>query len=137
VFDHSVRSYFFGELLAARDGLRPGSDYDSEALFLACVLHDLGVSIKAPGKERFEVERADLAAALLSEHGCGRTLVDSVWEAIALHSSLGIAERRGPLCYLTRSGIRRRFRPQTPTSSATRPPLPSTPATHGCPWRAR
>jgi len=105
VFNHSVRSYLFGELLAAHDGMRPGADYDSEALFLACVLHDLGAGTAAPGKERFEVEGADLAAALLTEHHCERAMVDAVWEAIALHSSPGIAERRGPLCYLVRNGV--------------------------------
>lgn len=105
VFNHSVRSYFFAELLAARDGIRPDSDYDSEALFLGCVLHDLGVGTAASGKSRFEVEGADLAAALLTEHGCGRDVVDGVWEAIALHTSGGIAERRGALCHLVRSGV--------------------------------
>jgi hypothetical protein len=105
VFNHSVRSYLFGELLAAREGMRPGADYNSEALFLGCVLHDLGVGTAAPGKERFEVEGADLAAALLTEHGCERAVVDAVWEAIALHTNGGIAERRGALCYLVRSGV--------------------------------
>ncbi len=105
VFNHSVRSYLFGELLAAHDGMRPGADYDSESLFLACVLHDLGIGTAAPAKERFEVEGADLAAALLTEHDCERAMVDAVWEAIALHSSPGIAERRGPLCYLVRNGV--------------------------------
>ena len=105
VFNHSVRSYLFGELLAARDGLRAGTDYDSETLLLACVMHDLGAGTAAPGKERFEVEGADLAATLLTDHGCERAVVDGVWDAIALHSSSGIAERRGPLCYLTRVGI--------------------------------
>jgi len=105
VFNHSVRSYLFGELLAAREGMRPGADYRSEALFLGCVLHDLGVGTAAPGKERFEVEGADLAAALLTEHGCERAVVDAVWEAIALHTNGGIAERRGALCYLVRSGV--------------------------------
>ena len=81
VFNHSVRSYLFGELLAAHEGLRPGADYDSEALFLGSVLHDLGAGSAAPGKERFEVEGADLAAALLTEHGCERAVVDGVWEA--------------------------------------------------------
>src|SRR5262249_1405656 len=105
MFNHSVRSYLFGELLAAREGMRPGADYDGEALFLACVLHDLGVGTAAPAKTRFEVEGADLAAALLTEQGCDRAVVDGVWEAIALHTSGGIAERRGPLCYLVRSGV--------------------------------
>jgi hypothetical protein len=105
VFNHSVRSYLFGELLAARERMRPGADYGSEALFLGCVLHDLGVGTAAAGKQRFEVEGADLAAALLTEHGCERAVVDAVWEAIALHTSSGIAERRGALCYLVRSGV--------------------------------
>src|SRR5262249_3306233 len=105
VFNHSVRSYLFAELIAERDGIRPGADYDSEALFLGCVLHDLGVGTAAPGKARFEVEGADLAAGLLTEYGCDRPVVDGVWEAIALHTSGGIAERRGPLCYLVRSGV--------------------------------
>jgi HD domain len=105
VFNHSVRSYLFGELLAARDGLRPGADYDRETLFLACVLHDLGAGSAAAGKARFEVEGADLAAALLTDNGCERAVVDGVWDAIALHTSAGIAERRGPLCYLTHLGI--------------------------------
>ncbi len=105
VFNHSVRSYLFAELLAAHDGLRPGADYDSEALFLGSVLHDLGAGTAAPGKARFEVEGADLAAALLIEHSCERATVDAVWEAIALHTSFGIVERRGPLCYLVNGGV--------------------------------
>src|SRR6516162_9503514 len=76
VFNHSVRSYLFGELFARHDGMRPGADYDSEALFLGCVLHDLGAGTAAPGKARFEVEGADLAAAFLTEHGSERAVVD-------------------------------------------------------------
>ena len=100
-----MRSYLFGELLAAHEGLRPGSDFDSETLFLGCVLHDLGAGSAAAGKERFELEGADLAATLLTEHGCDRAVVDAVWEAIALHSSFGIAQRRGPICYLVNGGV--------------------------------
>jgi hypothetical protein len=105
VFNHSVRSYLFGELVAAHEGMHPGADYDRDALFLGCVLHDLGVGSAAPGKERFEVEGADLAAALLTEHGCERVLVDDVWQAIALHTSMGIADRCGALCHLVCSGV--------------------------------
>lgn len=105
VFNHSVRSYLFGELLAAHEGLKPGSDFDSETLFLGCVLHDLGAGTAAAGKERFEIEGADLAAELLTEQGCERAVIDAVWEAIALHSSFGIAQRRGPICYLVNGGV--------------------------------
>jgi hypothetical protein len=52
-----------------------------------------------------EVEGADLAASVLTEHGIAAADVDRVWEAIALHSSLGIADRRGLLTYLTHKGV--------------------------------
>ena len=136
VFNHSVRSYLFGELLAAHEGLRAGADYDSEALFLGCVLHDLGAGSAAPGKERFEVEGADLAAALLTEHGCGRAMVDAVWEAIALHTSFGIADRRGPLCYLVRGGVGVDFG-RNADFSTSRPPRRSTRGIRGWRWHAR
>jgi hypothetical protein len=68
-------------------------------------LHDLGLGTSAPGKERFEVEGADLAAELLRRHGVATADVDRVWEAIALHSSLGIADRRGLLTCLTHKGV--------------------------------
>ena len=130
MFNHSVRSYLFGELVAAREGMRPRADYDADALFLGCVLHDLGAGSAAPGKERFEVEGADLAAALLTEHGCERTLVDGVWEAIALHTSMGIADRRGALCHLV-AAVWVWISAATPNSSTRKPPPRSTPAFRG------
>jgi hypothetical protein len=105
IFNHSVRSFLFAELLAEHEGLRPGPDYDREAVFFGCVLHDLGAGSDAAGKARFEVEGADLAADFLTNHGYAADMVDSVWESIALHTSGGIAERRGPVCYLVRGGI--------------------------------
>jgi len=68
-------------------------------------MHDLGLGRLAAGQARFEVEGADLAAALLTEHGVAAPDVDRVWEAIALHSSVGIAHRRGLLTYLTHRGV--------------------------------
>lgn len=105
VINHSIRSYLFATLLADHEGLRPVADYDKDLLFYACVLHDLGTSPLANGTERFEVEGADLAAAFLADGGFGAADVDLVWEAIALHSTPGIPERRGPLAYLTRLGV--------------------------------
>ena len=105
VANHSVRSFLFAQLLAARDGCLDDADYDRDLLFAATVMHDLGTGSLAKGKARFEVEGADLAAALLREHGVPGRDVDRVWEAIALHTSPGIAERRGLLAALTRGGI--------------------------------
>jgi HD domain len=105
VINHSIRSYLFAALLAEHEGLRSGADFDNELLFFACVLHDLGTSPLASGTERFEVEGADMAAAFLAGNGIGAGQADLVWEAIALHSTPGIPERRGPVAYLTRRGV--------------------------------
>ncbi|QFY06549.1 HD domain-containing protein [Nonomuraea phyllanthi] len=105
VANHSVRSYLFARLLAEHEGLKAGADFDADLLFFACVLHDLGTSPRAPGKQRFEVEGADMAVEFLTGHGYGVQETDLVWEAIALHTSPGIAERRGALASLTRGGV--------------------------------
>ena len=105
VADHSIRSFFFARLLATRDGSIGDAAYDENLLFVACIMHDLGLGSSAPGKERFEVEGADLAADLLRQRGVATADIDRVWEAIALHSSIGIAGRRGLLTYLTHKGV--------------------------------
>ncbi|GAA2663581.1 HD domain-containing protein [Streptomyces lunalinharesii] len=105
VANHSLRSFFFAQLLAAHEGCLDDAAYDRDLLFAATVLHDLGTGDLATGKARFEVEGADLAASLLRQHQVPEADVDRVWEAIALHTSPGIAERRGLLSYLTREGV--------------------------------
>jgi hypothetical protein len=105
IADHSVRSFLFARLLAEQEGCLDDAAYDEDLLFAACVMHDLGLGTLAPGQARFEVEGADLAASVLSEHGIAAADVDRVWEAIALHSSLGIADRRGLLTYLVHKGV--------------------------------
>ncbi|WP_028937721.1 HD domain-containing protein [Pseudonocardia spinosispora] len=105
VFNHSIRSYLFARLVAGRLGLSGGSDYDDDLLFSACAMHDLGVAPDGPHRQRFEVEGADRAAEFLTGRGVSTSDADQVWQAIALHSSPGIAERRGTLCVLVREGV--------------------------------
>lgn len=105
VLNHSMRSYCFAAVLAEHEGVTGEADYDPLLLFAATVLHDVGTGSEAPGRQRFEVEGADLAAELLTAHGTPGRDVDRVWEAIAVHTSAGIAERRGVLAYLTREGV--------------------------------
>src|SRR6267142_6628845 len=105
ILDHSIRSFLFARLLAEEEGSLHDADYDEDLLFAATVMHDLGLGEHATGEARFEVEGADLAAAVLREHGVAEADVDRVWEAIALHSSHGLADRRGLLTYLTYKGV--------------------------------
>lgn len=102
---HSIRSYLFARLVARSLGMVAGRDHDERLLFLACVLHDLGLAPEGRHTQRFELVGADHAAEFLTDHRLPAAEVDAVWEAIALHSSAQIAERRGPLCLLVRSGI--------------------------------
>jgi hypothetical protein len=105
VFNHSVRSYLFARLVAGRLDLAAGRDYDDDLLFAGCAMHDLGVAPDGPHRQRFEVEGADRAAEFLVRQGVPAADADTVWQAIALHTSPGIAERRGPLCVLVREGV--------------------------------
>jgi len=68
----------------------------------------LGLGTLAAGRARFEVEGADLAAGLLTEHGVPAGDIGRVWEAIALHGSVGLADRMGLLTYLTHKGANHR-----------------------------
>jgi hypothetical protein len=105
IVDHSIRTFLFARLLADHEGAINDAAYDEQLLFAATVMHDLGLGEHARGHARFEVEGADLAAAVLREHGVADADVDRVWEAIALHSAHGLAERRGLLTYLTYRGV--------------------------------
>jgi HD domain len=109
VLNHSLRTYLHACLIGDQRGIAPGADYDRALLFYACALHDIGTAEAYDGPSRFEVEGADAAAALLTEAGIGAAGVDQVWEAIALHTSPQIAERRGPITMLTRLGVLRDF----------------------------
>jgi hypothetical protein len=105
VANHSVRSYLFARELAAATGLRPDVDYDDELVFLSCVLHDLGVTEHGNGDQRFEVDGADAAARFLRDRGVQEERVVTVWQAIALHTSVGLAHRFGSVHAVTYLGI--------------------------------
>jgi hypothetical protein len=105
IANHSVRTFLHARVVAASDGLVAGHDFDAELLFLACVLHDIGTTAEAEGDLRFEVDGADAAARFLAAEGVSAADTDLVWEAIALHTSPQIAERRGPVTRLTRLGV--------------------------------
>lgn len=101
---HSVRSYLFGRELGSRAGLRPGEHYDDETLFLACLLHDAGLSAEGDRGGRFEADGADTAVEFLAGEGVDERRRDVVWQAIALHTSAGIADRMRPEVALTHLG---------------------------------
>jgi hypothetical protein len=102
--NHSFRTYLFARLAANARDLTPGADYDPELLFAACLLHDIGLTDKGDRGQRFEVNGADVAADILLRHGRPWRETDVVWQAIALKTSAGIAERRGTIAELACAG---------------------------------
>jgi hypothetical protein len=78
--------------------------YDEELFFLASVLHDLGLTTEFRGTERFEVVGADAAAAFLKNQGVDDERRAIIWDAIALHTSVGIASRKRPEIALVHIG---------------------------------
>ncbi|MBU3862566.1 HD domain-containing protein (plasmid) [Streptomyces sp. 4503] len=93
IFNHSLRTYLFASLIFDRRGVT----YDRELVFLAAVLHDLGLieAFQTP-TERFEVDGADAARKFLTERHVSAERAEVVWDAIALHTSVGIATRKRP-----------------------------------------
>jgi hypothetical protein len=92
LFNHVVRTYLFGELF----GRAAEVHYDSEALYLASIMHDLGLTKAFQGCERFEVDGADAARKFLEGRGLSEQTIWLIWDAIALHTSVGIAHRKQP-----------------------------------------
>ncbi|MFD7712793.1 HD domain-containing protein [Streptomyces sp. NPDC059786] len=93
LFNHVMRTYLYSALLFDRRGVR----YDCELAFVAAVLHDLGLleAYQVPA-ERFEVGGADAAERFLKKQRMSDERVAVVWDAIALHTNMGIASRKRP-----------------------------------------
>ncbi len=78
---------------------------DQEALAVAVLFHDSGTLEENNGRERFEIEGADAAARFLDGWDWSPERVKPVWDAIALHTSAGIAERFGPVARVLRTAV--------------------------------
>jgi hypothetical protein len=87
---HCLRTYIFGSLAVRALGR---GNIDEEAAFCAAALHDLGLVPAYRRDNRFEVDGAEAAREFCEKHQLAPERSDIVWEAIALHTSPGIATR--------------------------------------------
>jgi hypothetical protein len=83
LFNHAMRTFLYGSLVGRARGQR----YDEEALFLACILHDLGLTQQFAGDLPFEIQGAQAARKFLTEQGYSATNAEIVWDGIAMHAS--------------------------------------------------
>jgi hypothetical protein len=90
LLNHVHRTWWFAEFLGRKRELK----YDRELVYLASLLHDLGLSQDHAADKRFEVDGADAASRFLHTHHYPAAKIDLVWDAIALHSAADIADRR-------------------------------------------
>lgn len=101
LFHHSVRVYFWG----AMTGNRTGLSFDPELLYAAAMFHDIGLtSHYEHSQHRFEVDSANAARAFLRQRGISERDVETVWNAVALHTTPGIPEHMRPEIALVQAG---------------------------------
>jgi hypothetical protein len=99
LFNHAARTFLFGALIGNASNLK----FDSEILYLACILHDSGLTERFAGPLPFEIQGAQAARAFLTENGLQIDQANMVWDGIAMHAS-AIASFKQPEIALVSAG---------------------------------
>jgi HD superfamily phosphodiesterase len=94
--NHCFRSHAWAVALAERDGIR----FDAELLYVAALLHDVGLIPEFDTGRCFEVDGAAAAADLAAAAGWAEERRDALAEAIRLHVALEEELGEGPEAYL-------------------------------------
>jgi hypothetical protein len=102
LFNHSSRVFYFGAIAGKARGLQ----FDPELLYAGAMFHDLGLmpSYSSPA-DRFEVDGANAAKSFLKQRGIGEDDLNTVWTAIALHTTPGIPQYMHPVVALVTAGV--------------------------------
>ncbi len=102
LFHHSSRVYFWAALAGKRRTLK----FDRELLYAGAMFHDMGLThAHCSAHERFEVDGANAARDFLRSHGIAQHDIDTVWTAIALHTTPGIPQHMHPVVALVTAGV--------------------------------
>jgi hypothetical protein len=102
LFHHSSRVFYWGALTGARRGLT----FDPELLYAGAMFHDMGLTNRHSSlNERFEVDGANVARDFLRGYAISQQDVDTVWAAIALHTTPGIPQHMHPVIALVTAGV--------------------------------
>ena len=102
IYHHSRRVFLFSQIHARRLDVKP----DPELLYLVAMFHDAGlVTPFSAVEQRFEVDGADHGRKFLLDRGFSTAAAETVWTAIALHTTPGIPGRMGPEIATTHFGV--------------------------------
>jgi hypothetical protein len=88
LINHSHRVFFWANEM----GRQTGQKFDVELVFICAAFHDLGLLRKfGSADDRFEVDGANAVRQFLEHHGVPKARIQTAWDAIALHTTPGIA----------------------------------------------
>jgi HD domain len=100
LYNHCLRTFVFAQMIGARQGM----NYDRELLYFGTIMHDLGLTERFDGEQRYEVNGADAARSFLLQNQVSEHKAELVWDAIALHTSIGIPTCKQPEIALVHIG---------------------------------
>ncbi len=103
LFNHSMRAYFWAKLLD--DDARP---YDDEGVFVACMLHDLGLTdqyrLQGSQQQCFTSVGAQMTVELAQRHEWSDARMKLAANAISLHLNVIIGDEHGKEAKMVRAG---------------------------------
>lgn len=105
---HSLRTWLFGRMLGQLDG----TDADDESLYLACLLHDVGLTdeYRVPAGDAgtacqcFAAHGAHVSEEKLLELGASPLLASEVADAIGMHLNAKVGAEAGGTARLVNQG---------------------------------
>jgi hypothetical protein len=87
LFNHVTRSWIFASRVAEKNSIK----YDAEVVAVSTLMHDMGLTAKGKGPNRFEVNGAIMAAGFVRQLGFDDRRTQLVWDSIALHATSSIS----------------------------------------------
>ncbi len=106
LFNHALRSWLF----AANLGQLKGINCDLEVVAVGTILHDIGLTTRVSGPNRFEVNGADAALSFVKDRGFSDRRAQLVWDLVALNSTPSIALHKEAEVLSGHDGHRARLR---------------------------
>jgi len=87
LFNHVTRSWIYSSRIAEKNSIK----YDAEVVAVSTLMHDIGLTSKGEGPNRFEVNGAIATAAFVRKLGFDDRRTQLVWDSIALHATSSIS----------------------------------------------
>ena len=102
--EHCHRTHLWGVAIGRHERL----EYDEEALYVAALTHDLGLTESFRGHDPeaacFSLDSASGARRLVEQHRWSGERSDAVQEAITLHLNAAVPASKGPVAHLLQLG---------------------------------